>query len=101
MHNQYSSVLTASLDLDLPREIPPPSPVILFSRADPPARILASRRSLRSLAWSAALEGGVGGSDDVTVGVSAMAETDRLSANTLRSTARDGTVAVGVCLLSV
>lgn len=64
-------------DCDLPRETPPPSPVILFSRADPPARILASRRSLRSLAWSAALDGGVGGSDDMVVGVSAMARAER------------------------
>jgi hypothetical protein len=68
-------IQTSGLDLNLPRETPPPNPVILFSRADPPARILASRRSLRSLACSEALEGGVGGSDDVTVGVSAMAET--------------------------
>jgi hypothetical protein len=43
----------------MPRCTPPPKPVILFSRAEPPARIFASRRSLRILAWSAALDGGV------------------------------------------
>ncbi len=37
---------------------PPPSPEILFSRAEPPALILASRRSLRMRACSDALEGG-------------------------------------------
>lgn len=38
--------------------------MILFNRADPPARILASRRSLRMRACSDAVEGGVLGSDD-------------------------------------
>jgi len=52
--------------------IPPPSPVILFRRAEPPARILASRRSLRMRACSAALEGGVLGEEDGAGGVSAM-----------------------------
>lgn len=42
----------------LPFGIPPPNPVILFNLADPPALILASRRSLRMRACSAALEGG-------------------------------------------
>jgi hypothetical protein len=64
--------------LNIPRETPPPKPVILSSRADPPARILSSRRSLRSLACSAALEGGVRGSEDVVVGISAMAGRDVL-----------------------
>lgn len=64
--------LAFSPGLDVPLGMPPPSPVILFSRAEPPARILASRRSLRSRACSAALEGGVGGSEDMVVGVSAM-----------------------------
>lgn len=38
--------------------MPPPNPVILFSLAEPPALILASRRSLRMRACSAALDGG-------------------------------------------
>jgi hypothetical protein len=38
--------------------MPPPNPVILFNLAEPPALILASRRSLRMRACSAALEGG-------------------------------------------
>jgi len=38
--------------------MPPPNPVILFNLAEPPALILASRRSLRIRACSAALEGG-------------------------------------------
>jgi len=42
----------------LPFWTPPPSPVILFNLAEPPALILASRRSLRMRACSAALEGG-------------------------------------------
>ena len=42
----------------LPFGTPPPSPVILFNLAEPPALILASRRSLRMRACSAALEGG-------------------------------------------
>jgi hypothetical protein len=42
----------------LPFGIPPPNPVILLSLAEPPARILASRRSLRMRACSAALDGG-------------------------------------------
>jgi hypothetical protein len=46
--------------------------VILLSRADPPALILASRRSFRMRACSAALEGGVLGAEDETCGVSAI-----------------------------
>jgi hypothetical protein len=42
----------------LPFGIPPPNPVILFSLAEPPALIFASRRSLRMRACSAALDGG-------------------------------------------
>jgi hypothetical protein len=42
----------------LPFGAPPPKPVILFNLAEPPALILASRRSLRMRACSAALEGG-------------------------------------------
>jgi len=51
----------------VPRFIPPPKPVILSKRADPPALIFASRRSFRMRAWSAALEGavlGVPGSEE-------------------------------------
>lgn len=39
----------------LPRWTPPPRPVILFNRAEPPALILASRRSFLIRACSAAL----------------------------------------------
>lgn len=47
--------------------------MILFRRAEPPALILASRRSFRILAWSAALEGGVlGCGDEVGVEVEGM-----------------------------
>jgi hypothetical protein len=42
----------------LPFGTPPPNPLILLSLAEPPALILASRRSLRMRACSAALEGG-------------------------------------------
>ena len=47
-------------------------PVILLSRAEPPALILASRRSFRIRACSAALEGGVLASEEATGVVSAM-----------------------------
>lgn len=53
---------------NVPLWMPPPSPVILFNLAEPPARIFASRRSLRIRAWSAALEGGVLGSEEGTGG---------------------------------
>jgi hypothetical protein len=53
---------------------PPPRPVILFNLAEPPARILASRRSFRMRACSAALEGGVLGSEDGGGGVSAIVD---------------------------
>ncbi len=46
--------------------------MILFSLAEPPARILASRRSFRILACSAALDGGLGAPGDVAGGVSAI-----------------------------
>ena len=46
--------------------------MILFKRAEPPALIFASRRSLRIRAWSAALEGGVLVSDEAGGGVSAI-----------------------------
>lgn len=58
--------------VDKPRFIPPPRPEILLSRAEPPALIFASRRSLRMRACSAALEGGVLASDEAGGGVSAM-----------------------------
>lgn len=41
---------------DLPPTMRPPMPLILFKRAEPPALIFASRRSLRRRACSAALE---------------------------------------------
>lgn len=44
----------------------------MFNLAEPPARIFASRRSLRIRAWSAALEGGVLGSEEGAGGVSAI-----------------------------
>jgi hypothetical protein len=56
----------------MPLCIPPPKPVILFNLAEPPARILASRRSFRMRACSAALDGGVLGSEDGGGGVSAI-----------------------------
>jgi hypothetical protein len=46
--------------------------VILLRRALPPAFILASRRSFRMRACSAALDGGVLGSEDICGGVSAI-----------------------------
>lgn len=46
--------------------------MILFKRAEPPALILASRRSLRIRAWSAALEGGVLVPEEGGGGVSAI-----------------------------
>ena len=58
----------------MPLWTPPPKPVILFSLAEPPARILASRRSFRMRACSAALDGGVLGSEDGGGGVSAIVE---------------------------
>lgn len=42
-----------------PLWMPPPRPVILFNLAEPPALIFASRFSFRSLACSAALDGGL------------------------------------------
>lgn len=56
----------------LPLWIPPPRPVILFNLAEPPALIFASRFSFRSLACSAALEGGLLAGSAEVVGVSAM-----------------------------
>jgi hypothetical protein len=61
-----------SVENNKPRWIPPPRPVILFNLAEPPARILASRRSFRILAWSAALDGGVVVPEDGAGGVSAI-----------------------------
>jgi hypothetical protein len=58
----------------MPLWTPPPKPVILFNLADPPARILASRRSFRMRACSAALDGGVLGSEDGGGGVSAIVD---------------------------
>jgi hypothetical protein len=55
-----------------PRFTPPPKPVILFNLADPPARIFASRLSLRMRACSAALDGGVLASEDAMGVVSAI-----------------------------
>ena len=57
-----------------PRSTPPPRPEILFSLAEPPARILASRLSLRIRACSETLEVGVSapGDDDGIGGVSAI-----------------------------
>jgi hypothetical protein len=46
------------IDWSIPFGMPPPSPVILFSLAEPPALIFASLRSLRMRACSAALDGG-------------------------------------------
>lgn len=62
-------------DWTIPFGIPPPNPVILFSLAEPPALILASLRSLRMRACSAALEGGelaTSGDEDGTGVMSAM-----------------------------
>jgi len=59
-------------EIYMPLCIPPPKPVILFNLAEPPARILASRRSFRMRACSAAFDGGVLGSEDGGGGVSAI-----------------------------
>jgi hypothetical protein len=69
---EYQSFALLILGVCEPRCTPPPRPEILFKRAEPPALIFASRRSLRMRAWSAALEGGVLASDEVAGGVSAI-----------------------------
>lgn len=60
--------------LYIPRSTPPPRPEILFSLAEPPARILASRLSLRIRACSETLEDGASepGDEDGMGGVSAI-----------------------------
>lgn len=52
--------------------MPPPRPVILSNLAEPPALIFASRFSFRSLACSAALDGGLLAGSAEGVGVSAI-----------------------------
>ena len=66
------SLKVFNMGLDNPRSTPPPRPVILLSLAGPPARILASRLSLRSRACSETLEVGASGDDVGIGGVSAM-----------------------------
>jgi len=74
MSTSAGSAVEAGGGVGASRSTPPPRPEILFSLAEPPARILASRLSLRIRACSETLEVGVSapGDDDGIGGVSAI-----------------------------